>query len=49
MVLKSMILEGFLKAKMQSNIDVGIMIFKIFFECVFVLIFDGGWDAPKIL
>ena len=43
-----MILEGFWKAKMQSKMDVGIMIFKVFFECVFVLIFDRFWDAPRV-
>ena len=43
-----MILEGFWKAKMQSKINVGIMIFKVVFECVFVSIFGVFWDAPRV-
>ena len=36
------------QAKMESNIDVGGMIFNVFFECVFVLICHGFLEAPKV-
>ena len=48
MILKSTILEGFRKAKMESKIDVGGLILTVCFACVLVLICDRFLEAPEV-